>query len=159
MATDLFASVQEATCACLVISGTSPELIAESGYNYPLLIIAAGLATAIVCSIVSSFIITASTKEKVSLALNIQLILHTILMIPMIYLCSKKFLPAESFTLTGAHIKISNMDCFRCTVMGSCLGQLFGMYANHATKAAAETLANKCIPGSVTSILSGLAFG
>jgi len=117
------------------------------------------LATAIVCSFVSSFIITASTKEKISLALNIQLILHTLLMIPMIYLCSKKFLPAESFTLSNTHVKVSNMDCFKCAAMGSCLGQLFGLYANHATKAPVETLASNCIPGSVTSILSGLAFG
>jgi len=35
----------------------------------------------------------------------------------------------------------------------------FGLYANHATKAPVETLASNCIPGSVTSILSGLAFG
>ena len=43
MGADLFGSLAESTCACLVISGTSTELINQSGYYYPLIISATGL--------------------------------------------------------------------------------------------------------------------
>lgn len=43
MGADLFGSLAEATCACLVISATSSDLINQSGYYFPLLISAWGI--------------------------------------------------------------------------------------------------------------------
>jgi Na+/H+-translocating membrane pyrophosphatase len=43
MGADLFGSLAESTCACLVISGTSSDLINSNGYYYPLLISALGI--------------------------------------------------------------------------------------------------------------------
>lgn len=53
MGADLFGSLAESTCAALVVSGTSKELIQTSGAMYfPLLITAAGI---LVCFVTSFF--------------------------------------------------------------------------------------------------------
>ena len=63
MGSDLFGSFAEATCACLVISSTSKELIAGNALYFPLLISASGI---IIC-LFTSFI---SSNWMVSLNLN-----------------------------------------------------------------------------------------
>jgi inorganic pyrophosphatase len=54
MGADLFGSLAESTCACLVISGTSTELINKAGYYFPLLISATGLFVCFFTSLVAS---------------------------------------------------------------------------------------------------------
>ena len=50
MGSDLFGSFAESTCACLIITSTSKELVAANGFYYPLMISAAGI---IVCMFTS----------------------------------------------------------------------------------------------------------
>jgi inorganic pyrophosphatase len=85
MGADLFGSLAESTCACLVISGSSPELIAQSGYYFPLLVSSAGICVCILTSFVSTMCLKADNADKVSLSLNLQLFLSTILMTPALY--------------------------------------------------------------------------
>ncbi len=54
MGSDLFGSFAEATCACLVISATSQELISGGYWYFPLLISATGIFVCIITSFVSS---------------------------------------------------------------------------------------------------------
>lgn len=54
MGADLFGSFAESTCACLVISATSTELINGGYWYYPLLISASGIFVCILTSFVSS---------------------------------------------------------------------------------------------------------
>jgi inorganic pyrophosphatase len=54
MGSDLFGSFAEASCACLVISATSPELVANHALYYPLLISASGIIVCILTSFISS---------------------------------------------------------------------------------------------------------
>ena len=98
MGADLFGSFAESACAALVISGTSPELIKEAGYYFPLLVAASGVIISFLCSLVAIHCFKASTSDKVYLSLNLQLLLSTILMTPTLYFCAHAFLPA-SFTL------------------------------------------------------------
>jgi inorganic pyrophosphatase len=99
MGADLFGSLAESTCACLVISGSSPELIKESGYYFPLIISAGGIIVCIVTSFLSTVIIKANTDFMVNLSLNLQLLVSTILMTPVLWYASTTFLPAK-FTLS-----------------------------------------------------------
>jgi inorganic pyrophosphatase len=99
MGADLFGSLAESTCACLVISGSSPELILQSGYYFPLIISAAGIMVCLVTTFLSTCIIRANSDWMVNLSLNLQLLVSTILMTPALYFCTKYYLP-EKFTLS-----------------------------------------------------------
>jgi inorganic pyrophosphatase len=54
MGSDLFGSFAEATCACLVISATSKELVNSHALYYPLLISSAGILVCLLTSFLSS---------------------------------------------------------------------------------------------------------
>jgi len=71
MGADLFGSLAESTCACLIISGSSSELISQSGYYYPLLISASGIIVCMFTSFFATNVITADSRDKVYLSLNL----------------------------------------------------------------------------------------
>merc|ERR1719507_1689573 len=54
MGSDLFGSFAEATCACLVISASSQELVNSNAFYYPLMITAAGIVVGFVTSILAT---------------------------------------------------------------------------------------------------------
>jgi len=54
MGADLFGSFAESTCACLVISATSSELIGNGAWHFPLLISATGIFVCIATSFIST---------------------------------------------------------------------------------------------------------
>ena len=72
MGADLFGSLAESTCACLVISGTSNELITQSGYYFPLLISATGIFVCFITSLVASIgCIKTDSMSRVMIQLNL----------------------------------------------------------------------------------------
>jgi len=94
MGADLFVSLAEATCAALVVSSTSIELINTTDALYfPLMITAAG----IVASFISVLFVhtTKVTVENVKTILTLQLLYSTALMtlavIPIIYVLPEEF--------------------------------------------------------------------
>ena len=54
MGSDLFGSFAEATCACLVISATSEELVASNAFYFPMMITAGGILVGIVTSFLAT---------------------------------------------------------------------------------------------------------
>ena len=159
MGADLFGSFAESTCAALVISGSSTELIMKSGYYYPLLISAAGIIVCFFTSFVSTHVIKADTREKVMLSLNLQLLLSTVLMTPVLAYCSKAFLPA---TFSLPNIQVTNTECFWCTAMGLWSGYIIGYITNYYTSGSyspVQKLADQCVQSAATNIISGLALG
>lgn len=107
MGADLFGSLAESTCACLVISGTSTELISQSGYYYPLLISASGIIICMFTSFFATNLIKADSRDKVYLSLNLQLLISTVLMTPTLWYCAHAFVP-ETFKLEKAHLTVTN---------------------------------------------------
>jgi H(+)-translocating pyrophosphatase len=132
MGADLFGSLAESTCACLVISGSSSELINQSGYYYPLIISSLGILVCFLTSFISTVALKADSRERVMLSLNLQLLVSTILMTPVLYYCAVTFLPA-SFTLSKAHLKVTNTECFWCTFVGLWSGYIIGYTTNYYT--------------------------
>ena len=133
MVADLFGSLAESTCACLVISGPSPELIKFNGYYFPLMVSAAGIVVCFFCSLISIHCFRASSTERVYISLNLQLLLTTVLMTPMLYVCSHAFLPQE-FTLVGKEtLKVTNMEAFACCCLGLWSGYIIGYTTNYYT--------------------------
>jgi H+-translocating diphosphatase len=84
MGADLFGSFAEATCACLVIGSQSADLV-DAGWGaimFPLLVSAFGLVVCFLTSFVATHLYPVTTEHRVELALRLQLILSTLLMIP-----------------------------------------------------------------------------
>jgi Na+/H+-translocating membrane pyrophosphatase len=147
MGADLFGSLAEATCACLVISATSPELIKESGYYFPLLVSGWGIVICFFCSFLSTFFIKANTRERVMLSLNIQLFVTTLLMTPILYMCSKFYLPA-TFKLQAANKSVTSNQAFICTCLGLWSGYVIGFTTNYYTSGSykpVQKLAKQCV--------------
>jgi H+-translocating diphosphatase len=70
MGSDLFGSFAEATCACLVISATSKELVSGNALYYPLLISSAGIIVCLFTSFISSNLMTIDEGPKVERTLK-----------------------------------------------------------------------------------------
>jgi Na+/H+-translocating membrane pyrophosphatase len=106
MGSDLFGSFAESTCACLVISATSPELVASQAFFFPLIISAFGIIVGLFTSFVSTHVISVDSLEDVEKSLKAQLYVSTILMTPAIWLAAILTLP-ETFTFNvveGGHV-------------------------------------------------------
>ena len=70
MGSDLFGSLAESTCAALVVSGTSPEILLNPGSIwYPMAITSAGILVSILTTLIAPFIKV--TKENVERNLKI----------------------------------------------------------------------------------------
>lgn len=95
MGSDLFGSFAEATCACLVISASSKELIASNAFYYPLMISAAGIVVGIVTSFFSTHILSIDQYENIERSLKFQIGFSTILMTPCLYITAMWCLPSE----------------------------------------------------------------
>jgi inorganic pyrophosphatase len=93
MGSDLFGSFAESTCACLVISATSPELVASQAFFFPLIISAFGIIVGLITSFLATHVIKVETIHTVELSLKVQLFVSTLLMTPAIYGASQWCLP------------------------------------------------------------------
>lgn len=159
MGADLFGSFAESTCACLVISGTSTELVTQAGYYYPLLITASGIVVCFITSFFATSIIKINSTERVMLSLNLQLLISTLLMTPALWYCSESFLP-QTFHVNN--LKVSSIECFYCTVLGLWSGYAVGVTTNYYTSGSydpVKKLADSCIQSAATNIIQGLALG
>ena len=88
MGSDLFGSFAESTCACLVISATSPELVQSQAFFFPLMISSFGIIVGLITSFVSTHVITISSLAEVEKTLKAQLYVSTLLMTPGIYIAA-----------------------------------------------------------------------
>ena len=84
MGSDLFGSFAESTCACLVISASSNEIVSSGLWYFPLLISASGIFVCILTSFISSNLYVIEKGEQVEKSLKYQLIFSTILMTPVL---------------------------------------------------------------------------
>lgn len=70
MGSDLFGSFAESTCACLVISCSSQDLVDSNAFYYPLMISAIGIPVGIVTSVISTHILSVDAPDKVERSLK-----------------------------------------------------------------------------------------
>jgi len=85
MGSDLFGSFAESTCACLVISASSSEIVSSGLWYFPLLISGAGIIVCFLTSFISSNFYIIEYNEQVEKSLKYQLIISTFLMTPVLY--------------------------------------------------------------------------
>lgn len=165
MGSDLFGSFAESTCAALVI-GTS---IGASGdwdaMVFPVIVSAVGIFVCLICSFIATHISTVKAEQHVEMALKVQLISTTVVMIPAVYYAAITYLP-ESFELArtvGQETLLLHpwQACF-CVSMGVVGGLIIGLvteyYTSHSYHPVRE-VANSCKTGAATNMIYGIALG
>lgn len=169
MGSDLFGSFAESTCAALVLIASTPGLmikpdgkIDEGVLSFPLMISAAGIIGCFFTSIFGLHVFKVKTEKRIQLALNLQLLISTILTLA-ILVGVTFILPEEwNFEIDGAFKKANRWYAYISTALGLIAGFLIGMstdyYTSHAHNPVRET-AKSCTSGAAINVIYGLALG
>jgi len=163
MGSDLFGSLAESTCAALVVSGTSIDLIrAPDALLFPLCVTASGIIASWI-SVLLAHVRTVNV-ENVQGILKFQIGASTVIMtaavIPAVHL-----LPATFVFLGGAQaepLQVKRWDAYGCIMFGLWSGMIIGFVTEYYTNNAyAPTLklAKACERGPAPNIILGLALG
>jgi inorganic pyrophosphatase len=165
MGADLFGSLAESSCAALVVSGTSADLVINTGaYYFPICITGFGILACVVtwffatqpemCCRIERF----SQVERV---IKGQMLISTIILIPGIFLVSIVCLP-PSFTFDGIANPVTRLDAWVCCMCGLISGFIIGIVTEYYTSneyAPVKELAESCKKGPAPNIIKGLALG
>ena len=165
MGSDLFGSLAESSCAALVVSGTSHQLVIGTGaFYFPLCITGIGIVVSIItwmfatnpeaCCKIQRF----SDVEKV---LKYQLIISTILLIPGIFLVAEIALP-PTFTFAALNHEVTRIQACICSLCGLISGFIIGIVTEYYTSNEyypVQELSESCKKGAAPNIIKGLALG
>lgn len=166
MGSDLFGSFAESTCAALVLVAGMDDLMKEkiTAIYYPLLISAVGLIACLFTSIFGIFIYKVNEIKKIEKALNLQLLISTVLTGFFLIPITIFFLP-ESWSMPTADepdYKAKHWMCGLSTFLGLLSGYIIGVstdyYTSNAYKPVRE-MADICTSGAAINIIYGLALG
>lgn len=150
-----------------IVGATSPELIANRAFYYPLLLIASGiivcLATTMIVFITAGYI---KDYESLETSIKLQLVISTVLLIPCIVLLSIYFLP-DSYTIGDVgtisyKVNVTNYMTMICPLSGLIAGLLIGIsteYFTSMTYGPVKSLVNGCKSGAAINIILGLSLG
>ena len=165
MGADLFGSFAEATCACLVIGSQCSDL-RDAGWSalmFPLIVSAIGLIVCFISSFVATDLYPVLTENRIELALRVQLILTTVLMVPATVI-SIQWLPS-TFTIVGVAQTITDaprIHALVCVVVGVVGGLVIGLTTEYYTSkefTPVLELVSSTKTGAATNIIYGLALG
>ncbi|GMF16810.1 unnamed protein product [Phytophthora fragariaefolia] len=162
MGSDLFGSLAESTCACLVISTQSPEIIGAGwpAVLFPLVITATGIFVSAIISFLATHVWPVKKEKDVETVLKVQLFGSTLLMTVLIAPVALWLLPS-TFSI-GASFQVTPMRAFYCVAVGLWGGCIVGFvteyFTSHSYKPVRE-VAQACETGAATNIIYGLALG
>merc|ERR1711959_144852 len=176
MGSDLFGSFAEASCAALVISASSDELV-SGGYTslmFPMAVSAAGIVMCMLTSFLATHAMEVSKHQDVEKVLKVQLFVSAVLMTGAVYPIAHAFLP-DKFTFqdykqitTNANDAKKMQECTRlgawacvvCGLWGGCLiGFITEDYTSHSYEPVREVAMSCNQGGAATNIIYGLALG
>jgi len=163
MGADLFGSLAESTCAALVVSATSKELVGTPDALYfPLMITASGIVASFISVLMIHFYKV--TEDSVTTVLKWQIGFSTILMtatvIPSLYALPETF----SFDRAGdqGDLVVSRWTAFGCVMFGLWSGMAIGFITEYYTsnnQTPTQELAASTVRGPAPNIILGLALG
>lgn len=163
---DLFGSLAEATCACLILGSASDDLL-EQGWTalmLPLLISAMGLLVCLLVSFVATHIKPVRQEADVESALKYQLFLTAAGVTACLYPLVNWALPSkfEISTVKGEKIDSTPLEAFMCAAAGLWAGTIIGFiteyYTSHSYRPTRE-VALSAETGPATVIIYGMALG
>lgn len=172
MGADLFGSFAEATCAALVVSSVSPQLVDNAGsfLFYPLIISAFGIIVCLITSFFATNFMKVNENHQIERTLKFQLIISTVILTPVLYLAAWCSLP-KNFDMVkpgfggGILPDITGRNptyAFGCSILGLWGGLIIGGYTEYMTShqyKPVREVAGACHTGAATNIIYGLALG
>lgn len=165
MGSDLFGSFAESTCAALVIGSSIGLTGGWDAMVFPIVVSSVGIFVCLICSFIATHIWTVKQEKDVEMALKVQLISTTLVMIPTIYYTANYFLPAHfslAKTVGNGSIELEPWHATLCVAMGAVGGLIIGLvteyYTSHSYQPVRE-VANSCKTGPATNMIYGIALG
>ena len=172
MGSDLFGSFAESTCAALVLIASTDGLIRPGGVlsadslSFPLLISAAGILGCFLTSVFGIHIYKVNTFPRIHKALNLQLLISTILTLILcigtVYVLPDKW-TFQPDVFDKSLVKEANKwYAFVATAMGLISGFLIGLATDYYTSYAhrpVREMAVACTFGPAINVIYGLALG
>lgn len=165
MGADLFGSFAESTCAALVIAAQTPDLLAQGwgAVCFPLVVSATGILVCLLTSFLATNIYPVTSENRIELALRLQLIVTTLLLVPATYVVTNMFIPA-TFQIDGVSrvLSATQQDVFICVVSGAVGGLIIGLTTEYYTSkeySPVKELVESCRTGAATNIIYGLSLG
>lgn len=165
MGSDLFGSFAEATCAALVVSGSSRQLVEGGNYMFPLILSAGGIIVCILTSFFATNVMTVTEKPKIERTLRWQLIISSLLLTPLIVFLSLFTLPEKFKFIANAKFsdnEYTNWGIMICALSGLWCGMIIGYLTDIFTSteySPVQNLAKSCKSGAAINIIQGLALG
>ena len=167
MGSDLFGSMAESLCASLLVGATSIEITTTGAFLYPLLIIACSIMVCIITAVIG-LLTTHCIKSYESLewAIKLQLIISSVLIIPIMVLLSIYVLPT-TFNVGVVNTvlfkqNINNKIIMVCPILGLVSGLLIGLSTEYYTSLSYSPVAGLvegCKKGTAINIILGLSLG
>jgi H+-translocating diphosphatase len=165
MGADLFGSFAESTCAALIVAAQTDDL-RNAGWGavcFPLSISAIGIIVCLLSSFVATHLYPVISENRIELALRLQLIITTVLMVPATVFIANKYLP-DTFHIDGVAkaMTATRGDAIACVCAGTVGGLIIGLTTEYYTSkdySPVKELANSCRTGAATNIIYGLALG
>lgn len=165
MGSDLFGSFAESTCAALVIGSSIGVSSGWDAMIFPIAVSAVGIFVCLICSFIATHIKTVKAEKDVEMALKVQLISTTMLMIPAVYTAATTFLP-DTFILKSTigekSLTLTPLLATFAVCMGAIGGLIIGLvteyYTSHSYQPVRE-VANSCKTGAATNMIYGIALG
>ncbi len=164
MGADLFGSLAEGSCACMVIASNGTTLFNDwAALMLPLGILGTGLIVSYITSFVATHISLVTKDTEIEPALKRQLLVSTILMTPVALGVCMTFLP-ETFTYVaqGKLHEVKNWYIFFCVALGLWSGLAIGYITEYFTSfsySPVRECATACQAGAAPNIIYGLALG
>jgi len=161
MGADLFGSLAESTCAALVVSSTSYELIVTPDALYfPLMITGAGLCASFMSVLFAhAWTVTVKNVTKVLKAqIGISTALMTVTVIGPVHILPTTF----AFPLESGLLEVNRWTAYGCICFGLWSGMIIGFTTEYYTSNAYGPtlyLAQQCKNGPAPNIIQGLALG
>ena len=162
MGADLFGSLAESTCAALVVSSTSPQLVTTTDCLYfPLIVTSVGILASFLSVLFAHFftVTTETVQAVLKWQLGISTIFMTGLLIPAMYILPEHFVMIEA---DGNNKDVTRWGAFGCIMFGLWSGMIIGFITEYYTSNAYKptlALADSCRMGPAPNIIQGLALG
>ena len=165
MGSDLFGSLAEATCAALVISTQSAELIGAGWASilFPLEITACGIIICALVSFLATDVWTVKKESDVETVLKVQMLVATALMNVAVIPLALLSLP-ETFKIVAGNVIYAGtpwkaIACVAVGLWGGCIVGFVTEYYTSASYHPVREVAQACETGAATNIIYGLALG
>ena len=166
MGADLFGSLAESTCAALVVSSTSINLITTpDALFFPLIITSVGIIASFISVLFANmFVVTVHSVQSVLKAqLLISTVLMTFLLVPAMFTLPDTFtFKRDSKNSDKGDISSTRWLAFGCILFGLWSGMIIGYITEYYTSnvwSPTLRLYRSCRQGAAPNIIHGLALG